>query len=217
MPNESYSLSATRNGEDGILDKIALIDAMAWKYAADRRLQTAVLRAVKAAGNGADEQVAAWERYLESLPYRRELDEILRDPLESLEVGGDCDDLALLALAGLRALAIPCEAEVISDSEGNGFHIRVLAGLPPLNPEVAVVIDPVYRSEPQWAMKGKNPISACRGFRNGIVNLSGPEDSPQRVKPILSGWQLAGAAAAGFWILRELGKRKFKNDWPRKS
>lgn len=165
-----YALSATRSGVEGIVDKQALIEAMAEKYSANKKLQDIVLNAVRNAGNGADEQLYAWERWLEKLPYRREPGEILRNPLECAKLGGDCDDLTLLAMAGCKALGIPCMSEVVTDSERNGFHIRCVAALPPLNPSFTVVIDPVYRSEPQWAMAETDKALASQKFTGVIHN-----------------------------------------------
>lgn len=170
-----YTLSATRPGIAGILDKKALIEAMAEKYSADKRLQDIVLRAVRNSPSAADQQLLAWERFLEKIQYRREPGEILRNPVETAELGGDCDDMTLLAISGCLALGIPAMPEVIADSRGQGFHIRCVAMLPPTNPQFTVVIDPVYRSEPEWAMAGRDLGLASAQFRGTTRTLNGTE------------------------------------------
>ena len=202
LPAGGYALSATRAGLDGILDKKALIEAMAEKYSVNRDMQDLVLNVVRGASSAADDQLWAWERHLESLPYRREPGEILRNPIDTAKVGGDCDDLTVLALAGCMALGIPCEAEVVADSNMRGFHVRAVAALPPINPKFTVVIDPVHRSEPEWAMANRDLHSASQKFR-GVshsdprVSLSGPETT--ELNPL---WWMKLAAGLGLvWFL----------------
>lgn len=197
-----YSLSATREGVEGILDKQALIEAMADKYSANKKLQDIVLKAVRNAGNGADEQLYAWERFLESLKYRREPGEILRNPIECATLGGDCDDLTLLAMAGCKALGIPCMSEVVADSNLDGFHIRCVAALPPLNPKFSVVIDPVHRSEPEWAMAQKDLVSASQKFK-GVTHNDPRLSGTTTIRGLDVSW-LAKAGAVfltGWWLL----------------
>jgi len=204
LPAAGYALTPTREGLAGILDKKALIEATAEEYSVNRELQDLVLRAVSGAGNAADEQLWAWERFLESLPYRREPGEIIRQPTATGSgLGGDCDDLTTLALAGCLALGIPCEAEVVADSSMNGFHVRAIAGLPPLNPEFTVVIDPVHRSEPEWAMANRDLHSASERFRGVNLNVNA---NPLAGNPTLSGlnlswWMKVGVALALAWVL----------------
>lgn len=161
-----YSEIPTRRGMDGVIDKLALVEAMADDTAHDREFAEFVLQKVAKVGSAADDQAAAWCEYVESLPYRREFAEVLRDPRHTVGsrkdssgvgVGGDCDDLTLALLAGLRSLAIPCQAEILSTEDGWGFHIRARVGLPPLKPKVWMVADPVWKSEREWTMMDKNP------------------------------------------------------------
>ncbi len=150
-----YSEALTRGGLDGALDKLVLVETLSDRYAEDREFHEAVLQILRGCPSDADEQVKAWEAYCDALPYRREANEVFRDPKQSLEVGGDCDDLVLLFLSGCKALGLPCVAEIVADEEGWAFHIRALVGLPPTAPQGWVVVDPVWRSERQWAMDGK--------------------------------------------------------------
>jgi len=159
-----YSEIPTRKGMDGVLDKLALVENMADDTAHDREFAEFVLRKVSGAGSAADEQAAAWCEYIESLPYRREFAEVLRDPRETVGsrggkgVGGDCDDLTLALLAGLRSLAIPCQAEILATEDGWGFHIRARVGLPPMTPRLWMIADPVWKSEREWTMLDANPV-----------------------------------------------------------
>ena len=170
-----YSEIPTRARKEGVIDKLVLVETMADRYAHDREFAEFVLAKVAGAGSGADQQAKVWADYIESLPYRRERNEVLRDPKQTVGlgrsygsrgVGGDCDDLTLAFLAGMKSLAIPCQAEILSNEDGWGFHIRAIVGFPPLNPKVWQVVDPVYRSEREWAMMGKNP------FKNALSNHS---------------------------------------------
>ena len=157
-----YSEIPTRGGLDGTIDKIALVEAMATDTAHDREFAEFVLSKVSKCGSAADAQAACWAEYVESLPYRREAAEVLRDPRLVVgsggrpATGGDCDDLVVALLAGLRSLAIPCQAEIMCTEDGWGFHIRAVVGLPPLNPRVWSVVDPVWRSEREWAMANRD-------------------------------------------------------------
>ena len=158
-----YAEIPTRKRLDGAVDKAVLVESMAADVAHDREFAEFVMRTVSKAGSAADAQAACWCEYVESLPYRREQDEVLRDPRETVgsggrtAAGGDCDDLVLAVLAGLRSLAIPCQAEILATEEGGGFHIRARGGMPPLNPVVWSVVDPVWRSEREWAMAERDP------------------------------------------------------------
>jgi hypothetical protein len=161
---DGYAEVPTRPAWEGTADKLALCEAMATKYSTNRAFAEKVLQVVANAGNAADQQAACWAAFVESLPYRREPGEVLRDPLEttglgSRGAGGDCDDLVVVLLAGMRALAIPCYAEVMTKSDGQAFHIRGRVGLPPLNPQTWAIVDPVWKSEAEWAMQGRPPGS----------------------------------------------------------
>ena len=168
-----YSLTPTRDGLEGVVDKIVLIEDMSDKYAQSRELQDIVLKAIQKSGSGADEQLKDWEKFLESIPYRREAGEILRNPIDTAKYGGDCDDLVVLTLAGAKAIGLPAVAEVVADSKHNGFHVRALVGLPPLNPTFWVVIDPVCWSEPKWAMIDKDPTLASQQFNTTVPSVKG--------------------------------------------
>jgi transglutaminase-like putative cysteine protease len=150
-----YSVAHTRTGIQGILDKLSLIESMGDTYAQDRRIQELSLKICNNAGNSAAQIVDALESYVEGLKYRREYAEILRNPVHTALVakGGDCDDLTTLFLALASAQGLPCRGEVIANEKGQGFHIRAVVGLPPLNPQYERVVDPVWKSEAQWNMK----------------------------------------------------------------
>jgi len=143
---------------DIALDKWRLVQAMAVSYGTESpELQQLVRREIASAPSAADKQVEVWECFCMDLPYRREAGEFLANPLHTAKHGGDCDDLVLLFLAGCVSLGIPCEPEMVCDTEGWPFHIRAKVGLPPLNPTHTYYVDPVCWSEREWSMSGKTP------------------------------------------------------------
>jgi hypothetical protein len=166
-----YNAVNTRGRHTGVVDKLALMEAMARKWAQDRDYGEAVLAILRNCGNGADAQIACLEKYFARLPYRREYNEIYRSPTEVVGdprkgaagrgAGGDCDDLSIAFAAAALHLSIPMYLEVVADQSGWGFHVRVRVGLPPTNPTSWAVIDPVWRSEREWAMIGKDPKSGA--------------------------------------------------------
>lgn len=206
-----YSEVPTRRGLDGTIDKLALVEAMATDTAHDREFAEFVLQKIARAGSAADEQAAAWSEYVESLPYRRERREVLRDPRLVVgsggrpATGGDCDDLVVALLAGLRSLDIPCQAEIMATEDGWGFHIRAIVGLPPLRPKVWCVVDPVWQSERQWAMADRNAA------QNALLRRS-PWQAPRTLGGMVAppssmpNWLIPAAAAALFLFLRLPGK-----------
>ena len=166
MTAAAHVEAPTRERREGVIDKIALMRAMAERWADDPAFQLGVMRAVAKAGNGADAQARAWARHVEKLPYRREMGELYRrspevvgfDPKtgrSQIPTGGDCDDHVIALVAGLLHLGIPVQIEVASDEDGWGFHVRTLVGLPPTKPKIWVPVDTVWRSEREWAMAGK--------------------------------------------------------------
>lgn len=182
--SNGFGVAHTRTQQKEVIEKLALIDAMANEYKQHRDFHDFVLRKVAKAGNGAVEQIQAWTSFLESLPYRREDDEILRNPIMTAGVngkeptGGDCDDLTVVALAGLRVLGLPCMPEILADQDGNGFHVRAIVGLPATNPTEWRIIDPVWWSERQWATSNwttsSKPLSpALVPVVTGSAGLSG--------------------------------------------
>ena len=191
-----YAEVPTRRALDGTLDKLALVEAMATDTAHDREFAEFVLQKVSHAGSAADEQAAAWCEYVESLPYRRERREVLRDPRLVVgsggrpATGGDCDDLVVVVLAGLRSLDIPCQAEIMATEDGWGFHIRAIVGLPPLRPKVWCVVDPVWKSEREWAM-------ADRDARSNALLRRSPWLAPQA----LSGMMPAQPSSTLSWLI----------------
>jgi hypothetical protein len=198
-----YSLTPTRAGLDGIIDKIVLIEEMGYKYAQNREVQDTVLKAISGAGSAADDQLKAWEKFLESLPYRREAGEILRKPTETIKHGGDCDDLTVLAIAGARAIGLPALAEVVADSKLNGFHVRALVGLPPLKPDFWVVLDPVCWSEPKWAMAEKNSTLASQRFHSVIHSGNLPNLSGTKKGTLVTPIKLLAGTLLGYLLLKK--------------
>lgn len=142
------------------IDKWRLVQAMAVSYGTESpELQQLVRSKIAGAPSAADAQVLAWEAFCMSLPYRREAGELLASPLDTAKHGGDCDDLVLLFLAGCVSLGIPCEPEMVCDTEGWPFHIRAKVGLPPMSPTHSYYVDPVCWSEREWSMGGKKPAT----------------------------------------------------------
>ena len=190
-----YSEVPTRPRREGVADKLALVEAMADKYAVDRPFAERVLQVVRHADNGADQQVSAWCQFVENLPYRREPHEVFRCPTETVKVGGDCDDLVITLLAGLRSLSIPARAEILSSPEGWAFHIRARVGLPPLHPVAWLVVDPVWRSERQWAMIDRPVASKWWTLSSRVLVGAGQRPSPRTVGLL---WAALAAAVGGY-------------------
>lgn len=204
-----YTGFASRRGLAGTVDKMALVESMGYQWGRNRKLQELVLRRLRGVGSAADAQVLALEQWLCSLPYRREPEEVLRSPLRTLSGdGGDCDDMVVATIAAATALALPAKAEVIADDRGNGFHIRALVGLPPLNPSYWVIIDPVYRSEPQWAMANRNILASQDQFVQ-TKPVSGLQDTFSGVMQSISTHRhvlLGATALAAAWMLSKKPK-----------
>jgi hypothetical protein len=209
-----YAEVQTRRAMEGTIDKLALVESMADDVAHDRTFAEFVLQTVSGARSAADEQAAAWCKYVEGLPYRRETGEVLRDPRLTVgapifgqphrePAGGDCDDLVLAVLAGLKSLAIPCQAEIVCTEDGWGYHIRALVGLPPLRPTVWCVVDPVWRSEREWAMIDREPRkNALAGSSPWYrPNLAGAIEAPGS-----STWKWWATALGLLVVLRKFWK-----------
>jgi len=192
-----------RFGLDGTVDKMVLVEQMGYSFGHDRRLQELVLEKLSGAPSAADAQVLALEKWLCSLPYRREPGEVLRSPLLTAQHGGDCDDFVVLTIAAATALGLPAKAEVIADEGGNGFHIRALIGLPPLRPTYWVIIDPVYRSEPQWAMADRDLPRSSQQFQ--MIKPAGTlQGMSSGATPLTSVWMGVAAVGMLMWWARTL-------------
>ena len=158
-----YADVPTRDRDEGALDKAILMTEVADSLTMDRDFNEFVLRKVAKAGNPADQQIMTWCDYVESLPYRRENGEVYRAWREivgydtGVPAGGDCDDLTILLVGGIRSLGVQSIVEILKDQQGWGFHVRARVGLPPHNPTRWVVVDPVWRSEREWAMVDQAP------------------------------------------------------------
>lgn len=166
-----YAEVRTRHKDDGALDKAILMSEIADSMVEDREFSEFVMRTVAKAGNAADEQVMEWAKFCESLPYRRESGEVYRSWREcvgkdtGVPAGGDCDDLTILLVAGCRSLGLQSMVEILKDEEGWGFHVRGRVGLPPHRPTYWAIVDPVWRSEREWAMDGK-PVTQSPLYKN---------------------------------------------------
>jgi hypothetical protein len=154
----AYADVPTRLKDEGALDKAILMSEIAESLLGDREFNEFVMRKVARAGNAADEQVMEWAKFVEGLPYRRENGEVYRAWREvvgletGVPAGGDCDDLTILVVAGLRSLGMQSMVEILKDEEGWGFHVRGRVGLPPHRPTYWAIVDPVWKSEREWAM-----------------------------------------------------------------
>jgi hypothetical protein len=159
----------------GALDKAVLMDAIAASLTVDRDFNELVLRKIASAGNAADEQAAAWFKFVKGLPYRRERGEVYRAWRECVEYGGDCDDLTIILVGGLLSIGIPACTEMVIGPDGWAFHVRARAGLPPHDPKRWVILDPVAQSERQWAMAdvdlAKSLLVSDRDHTMGVVTV----------------------------------------------
>lgn len=149
-----YLSVPTRVGREGALDKAALATALAeWTAGYNRDFLYFVRNTVKDC-KSAEDQADKWFEFCKSRTYTRELGDVFAHPKDTIDVGGDCDDLTMLVMAGLMAIGIPTIAEVI-EVNGHGVHIRARAGFPPHNPPRDYnkwkIFDSTKESEPVWA------------------------------------------------------------------
>ena len=177
-----YADVPTRDRHNGALDKAVLMSEIADTLVEDREFNEFVMRKVAKAGNAADEQVMEWAKFCETLPYRREAGEVYRAWRECVGLetgtpaGGDCDDLTILTVAGLRSLGMQSMVEILKDEEGWGFHVRARVGLPPHRPTYWAVVDPVWRSEREWAMADR-PLEQSKLVQQSQNQLQGQGQS----------------------------------------
>ncbi len=198
-----YSDVPTRDRDQGALDKAVLMSEIAESLLSDREFNEFVLRTVALAGNPADQQIAAWSAFCEKLPYRREPGEIYRAWREvvgldtGVAAGGDCDDLTILLVAGFRSLGLQSMVEILKDEDGWGFHVRARVGLPPHKPTFWAVVDPVWRSEREWAMVDRD-LGASPVVQRSLQQTQSEAPSRSSLAPSLSGlssmqnWSMTG-------------------------
>ena len=192
----------TRVGRDGALDKAALATSLAeWTASTNRDFLYFVRDKVKDC-KSAEEQADKWFEFCQSRTYTREFGDVFAHPKDTIEVGGDCDDLTMLLMSGLLAIGIPTIAEVI-EVDGNGVHIRARAGFPPHNPPKDYskwkIYDSTKISEPIWAgvTGGKDPRMVTTIFSG--VGLSQSLEMNPLVKNAAI---LAGLSLAAFGVYR---------------
>ena len=214
-PAPVYSEVPTRERDEGALDKAILMSEIAESLTGDREFNEFVMRKVANAGNAADEQVVEWCKYCESLPYRRESGEVYRSWREcvgletGVPAGGDCDDLTILMVGGCRSLGLQALVEILKDEQGWGFHVRGRVGLPPHSPTYWAVVDPVWKSEREWAMDGK-PLGESELVKKSLPQTQGLSSyvvTPPAPPSTRSWWMTALALAAGVGLGMSL-KRK---------
>lgn len=150
----SYTAIASRIGPEGTADKLALMEAYAHRWARDPRVQAAARQITSRCSSRSDDCVQAIEAHCARLPYRLEPDDVIRDPLDTLALGGDCDDFSVLVCALCLAIGIPARPQAVTDPDGVIFHVRALVGLPPAAPHLCYAIDPVFWSERAWNLHG---------------------------------------------------------------
>lgn len=211
-----YAEVATRTRHEGALDKAILMSEIADSMVTDREFSEFVMRKVAGAGNAADAQVMEWAKFVESLPYRRESGEVYRSWQSCVgypngqPAGGDCDDLTILLVAGCRSLGLQSMVEILKDSEGWGFHVRARVGLPPHRPTYWAIVDPVWRSEREWAMDGK-PLEQSPLYQNSqmqpqvqgqsyFITPSSPFSKSNFLTHLLT---LSAGVGIGMWLKRK--------------
>lgn len=200
----AYAQVQTRTGIDGAADKCALMDAAATSLTSDSAFNELVTGIVGKAGQAADEQAMAWYEYVAARKY-------IRDPLEwelyrswqdVVKSGGDCDDLTIVLLGGLRSIGIQCFTEILTDEQGNGYHVRARVGLPPHAPVYWGIMDPVWQTERTWVMADQDP-SQSPLIKGGVA---GPPAEPIEVQTP-SSWippwlAMLSAGLLGWWVGR---------------
>ncbi len=198
-----YLQVPTRVGESGARDKAAIITSLAqWTAQTNREFLQKVREIVKDEKT-AEGQVKVWFDSCCNRTYNREFGDVFAHPSDTMNRGGDCDDLTILLLAGLMSIGIPCCPDVVMRN-GNGVHVRVRCGLPPHNPPKDmskwIVLDPSKESERIWVGGKKslyNPqtISTSFGVNGNSVDTSTLNDSKT---PLLSMLSLLALVIAGF-------------------
>lgn len=208
----AYLQVPTRTGVDGAKDKAAAIYALAsWTAQTNRDFLNKVREVVNGV-DSAEDQVNKWFEYCAAKTYTREFGDVFAHPSDTMNHGGDCDDLTILLLAGIMALGIPACPDVVMRN-GNGVHVRVRVGLPPHAPPADLtkwkILDPSRESEGKWVGANKSlydPKTASYGFgaRNAggnIIQINGlageAETQETNWKPLAI---IAAIAAAGFYL-----------------
>ena len=166
MTNDYVSIPV-RSGRGGAADKAALLDAQATQWAQTEAIQLATLKIVRASGNDMRAAAARICAFVAKLPYRREEGEIFREPSKTLTLGGDCDDLALLCVAMMRAVGIPAKFVFAFNSAGAAYHVWI-AFRSPASSTVWIDFDPVKTSEVQW-MTGNTDPPAPAPLESGLA------------------------------------------------
>lgn len=151
-----YVSIPVRAGVDGFADKAALLDAEAWKWAQSQPIQQLALKLIVGAGNDAALAARKITAFVRARHYRREPGEIFRPADSTAIVGGDCDDLALLAAALLRAVGLPAKFEYSFRADGTAKHVWIAYRAPAAS-QAWVTFDPVEASEYAW-MQGNVPV-----------------------------------------------------------
>lgn len=148
-----YLQIPTRTGLAGAGDKAGLIaNQAAWTAKTNRDFLNKVRNIVKGAGS-AEIQADIWFDYCCRCDYTREFADVFSHPSDTLDHGGDCDDLTILLIAGLMCIGIPACPDIVMKN-GQGQHVRVRVGLPPHDPPKNLidwkVLDPSKDSELRW-------------------------------------------------------------------
>jgi hypothetical protein len=182
MASEYVSIPV-RSGFAGATDKHALIDAAAWTYSMSEQIQDLTLKLIAPVGNDAAKAASLICAFTKSRPYRREPGEIFRDPRKTAQLGGDCDDLALLAASMMRAVGIPVQFRYAFRPDNSAKHIWIAYQAPAMS-GTWQEFDPVEDSERDWMLGNGSGESA---------------PSPART---WSTWELAAALAVGWFVGR---------------
>ena len=173
-----YVQVPTRTEEDGAKDKAALITAQAaWTARTNREFLEAVRNVVKSE-KSAEAQVQKWFDFVSSRTYSREAGDVFAHPNSTMQFGGDCDDSAILLIAGIMALGIPVVPDVVLrkiNGAYNGVHVRARVGLPPHDPPQDMskwkVYDSSREGEKKWVVGGD--IYSPKTESVGINSLTG--------------------------------------------
>lgn len=214
----SYVQVPTRSGIDGAKDKAAIIYSQAsWVARTNRDFLNRVRQIINGC-NSAEEQVDRWFKYCSDRTYSREYGDIFANPKDSIDTGGDCDDLTILLLAGIMCMGIPCCPDVVIRN-GNGVHVRVRVGFPPHNPPDDItkwkILDPSRDSEGRWigqhgSLYEPKTISKQFGSANPFGQIASVNglygNSDQKFSMGLESAIAIGLVAfAGFYIKTMLG------------
>jgi len=158
VDNPDYDVSAVIGEEIGIDNRVKLMIEQVLDSRSEKKVYQILGSILKnIPERDWDAEVSAifnWVR--ENIRYTRDpLNvELFRTPRAAISDGiGDCDDMAIMLAALLRAAGYVCRFRVIGLTKGSYDHVYVVVGIPPEEPERWVPLDPSQPYKPGWEIE----------------------------------------------------------------